>query len=600
MASLVTFLPATISQIFGFRIDNPTDQKPTASAPERTWKLNGEFGGRAWLPAVEILVVFSVLAALTAVRPPDVNESHYLIKAKHYWNPDWCHDDLFLQSANAHQVFFLVAGWPTLFLSLPWYAWLGRICVWLFAAVAWVRVNRALGIGQFISPFSAALFVLLNLRFNLAGEWVMGGFEAKSIAYVLVIWSTDCFIRGRMRWFWPMLGLAVAFHPVIGFWALICFLFSQLVYRKLQRKTTRGSSGNWAAFFPIHSVAVTVLLMLVGCLPPWLANFGTSLEVVHQANQIQVHQRLAHHLVFAGFPTTAVARFAVAVCIWWTLMRLLPWDIGFRRLQWFVIGSLLISFAGLLLSAIAESGSSGTYLADSLLRFYWFRFSDFAVPFCLALMVGKLATGLIRSPDPRRRRMTVACAALLVIATGLFIQQRHHDSRAPADVAALPNYPDDAKRTLETAENWQKACNWIRENTPKDAVFITPLSQQTFKWYAHRAEAVCWKDIPQDAQGIVQWHRRFNKLREIENVLPSGFLSLPRQRRHEIVSALSATHLIIPQSLEDAAEASSQFDRVGLRRIYPTEPDERRTYVVYRIGDPVIVSTDESQVDNPE
>ena len=43
-----------------------------------------------WRAAVETLLVFGVFALHGAWPVPDVNEPHYLSKAKHYWNPDWC------------------------------------------------------------------------------------------------------------------------------------------------------------------------------------------------------------------------------------------------------------------------------------------------------------------------------------------------------------------------------------------------------------------------------------------------------------------------------------------------------------------------------
>jgi hypothetical protein len=281
------------------------------------------------------------------------------------------------------------------------------------------------------------------------------------------------------------------------------------------------------------------------------------------------------------------------------LTQLLPWDMAFQRMQWFGGGSLLISLAGLLLSSLAESQTVVSPFADSLLRFYWFRFSDFAVPLCLALMVGKLAHSLIRSRQPARRRVAIACGVVIAVAAGLHVEQIHRDPRAAADAASLPSYPDNEKRTRETAENWQRVCNWIRCNTPSNAVFITPLAQQTFKWYAHRAEAVCWKDAPQDAGGIVEWHRRFNTFRDIGNLLPGGFLELRDGQRREIAHSCQATHLLIPQSVEDTARQSAEFDSAGLTRIYPVDPAIRRTYVVYQISDDLTTTKPESSANAP-
>ena len=66
---------------------------------------------------------------------PHVNETHYLTKAKHYWDPAYCPGDLFLDSADAHLPFYWTVGWLTKWLSLPAAAWVGRIAAWLLLAV---------------------------------------------------------------------------------------------------------------------------------------------------------------------------------------------------------------------------------------------------------------------------------------------------------------------------------------------------------------------------------------------------------------------------------------------------------------------------------
>ena len=53
-------------------------------------------------------------------------------------------------------------------------------------------------------------------------------------------------------------------------------------------------------------------------------------------------------------------------------------------------------------------------------------------------------------------------------------------------------------------------CQWVQRFTPAESLFLTPTFSQTFKWYAGRAELATWKDIPQDAQSVVEW----TKLRE--------------------------------------------------------------------------------------
>ena len=69
-------------------------------------------------------------------------------------------------------------------------------------------------------------------------------------------------------------------------------------------------------------------------------------------------------------------------------------------------------------------------------------------------------------------------------------------------VLAPPGY------TTDQFAEWRDASQWIRENTPKNALVLTPRESSAFKWKAERAEYVCYKDCPQDTAGILTWNRR--------------------------------------------------------------------------------------------
>jgi len=60
-------------------------------------------------------------------------------------------------------------------------------------------------------------------------------------------------------------------------------------------------------------------------------------------------------------------------------------------------------------------------------------------------------------------------------------------------------------------------CQWIKANTPKDAKFWIPRDGQTFKWHAQRSDIGTWKNIPQDAESIVQWYNSMLKLFRYQN-----------------------------------------------------------------------------------
>ena len=86
-------------------------------------------------------IAWNLLPELT-IPVPSVNETHYIARLKHYWNPAWCKGDLFLESVDTQVVFIWLFGWLTF-----WYL-----------AIAAVAVDNALA--------SQALMPLLGISDN--------------------------------------------------------------------------------------------------------------------------------------------------------------------------------------------------------------------------------------------------------------------------------------------------------------------------------------------------------------------------------------------------------------------------------------------------
>ena len=99
---------------------------------------------RKILAPLEVLLIFALFFAVAGSAAPDVNEAHYLAKARHYWDNSWCPSDFFLGSADAHTVFYWTFGWLTRFISLNATAWVGRAVTWLLLAWAWRRLSMAI------------------------------------------------------------------------------------------------------------------------------------------------------------------------------------------------------------------------------------------------------------------------------------------------------------------------------------------------------------------------------------------------------------------------------------------------------------------------
>lgn len=473
--------------------------------------------GLRCLEVVWLVLLFFVFAGLA---PPDVGESHYLTKAKHYWDPQWCAGDLFLESADAHLAFYWTIGWITRFCSLATTAWVSRILVWTLLAWSWRRLSAALTPQPFASVLSAALF-LVGLKYgHMAGEWVVGGVEAKGPAYALVFLALEAWIQSRTRHAFWLAGAAAAFHVLVGGWLVVILAANELLLGRRPLFRTDLLLG----------LAGAGILALPGLLPALLLGKGGGGEE-SSAAVIYVYQRLSHHLVFHRFGPWFWFRHALLLALWSVLAWRQWGDLRLRRLHGVVLGAVGLAVVGVV---IDQGLLYQQELAARFLRFYWFRLSDAFVPLGAALG-GVSAVLALRSDSPQYpRSLTVAIAIAVAGISAVVLARREQplpgawnqphpfaELRAGSDASAAaaiheltissrrPRLPDSPAAQFQ---DWRDACRWISENTPANAKFITPKRQQTFKWFAGRAEVVNWKDVPQDSAGLAAWNAAYREL----------------------------------------------------------------------------------------
>ncbi len=525
--------------------------------------------------AAEVGLVLLVFFLQGAWPVPDTNEAHYLSKAIHYWNPDWVVADAFLDSDDTHQVFYFTLGWMSLWLGPVTLAWTGRILCWGLLAWAWQRLSFALLPRRWLSVLGAAAFVCLQSRYQLAGEWVIGGVEAKGFAYALVLLGLESLVRGRWNRVWLLFGAAGAFHVLVGGWSVVVAGLAWIMLGKDRASVRSMLPGLLGGF----------LLSLPGLLPAALLARGVDDEVLRMANQIYVFARLGHHLVPGRFLPADVVRFLLLTTVWIAFCRLAPTSPGWRRLNAFVTGTLLLSVAGVVISVATGDRFA---LAAGLLRFYWFRLSDFGVPVGVALggvsmlvwlstvasrirpladvrfwalpvlgpvAVIAVAAGLARcgwawvQSVAQPEEITLAIAMVVLWGAiwcrwwgrlGLEKAGRWWIGAALAGVLLLVLAAPAAHlawyaqlRCIPIAPRtdpsgwrysaWRQACDWIAKHPdeiPPDARFFTPLHSRTFKWYTGRSEVANWKDVPQDAESIIDWWERINDMHT--TVSPAG------------------------------------------------------------------------------
>ena len=468
---------------------------------------------------LEVALIFAVFFVQGAAPVPEVNEPYYLGKAIHRWNPDWVQGDGFLESDDTHEVFYFTFGWLSLWMSPVVLAWFGRVLTWGLLAWAWQRLSTAVAPRRWFSVLAAALLVCLSQRCHMAGEWVIGGVEAKGFAFVLVLLGLEALVRNRWNRAWLLLGAASAFHVLVGGWSVVAAGLAWLQLGK-DRPALRSM---WPA------ILAGFLLSLPGLVPSLMLDWGTGDAVIRRAHQIYVFERLYHHLDLLQIPVSFIRRFVLLLLLWLAMCWVMPPQAPWRRLRAFVIGAVVIGLVG---AGISLAGNCNLALAAGLLRFYWFRLADVAVPLGVALGATSLVVWKLRSQPVQGK----CWLGIVILAGGIHVGV-HLVERAGSVI--LRSTPPPADRLpMPKYVAWKQACNVVARSGrfPPGAKFLTPRMSQTFKWHAGRAEVVNWKEIPQDARGILKWWER------IEDLYATGSTD-PRHRWHESLAALGAERL---------------------------------------------------------
>ncbi len=508
----------------------------------------------------EVAVIMAIFAAAGAWPAPDVNEAVYLTKARHAGDPAWGAGDFFLETPDAHGAFYLLLGPLAAALPLDQAAWVGRMLGWLALAAGFRHAVAPLLATPWARLVAAALFSLALRHTTMAGEWVIGGCEAKVFSWALVLTALGEWCAGRVATSWLTFGAASALHPIVGGWSMIAMVLAMAWRAASQPRATV----RWASTLPLF-ILIGLALAAIGVVPSLFLSAGADAATRLAAARIHVVERLNHHLLPRAFAEPLVARHLLAILAWWLLERLAPATEARSRLTAFTVGALLISLAGFIVS-LAEPFSPA--MSIGLLRFYWFRLADVAVPFALAVAAAAVlqdnaVCARVGGVPPRLLRAGVA----LLLAVDLLTQSGHWPLAGRTGLVPRADAKVDAAA-------WADICDWVRVNAPADACFLTPRGAATFTWRTDRREVVSWKNSPQDARSLVEWRRRI-----VDCFSPNGGLAgmeqstaaLGPDRVRLVMERYGADHAIVPLDAPRIAELPG-------RRLHAND-----LYAVYRL-----------------
>jgi hypothetical protein len=561
---------------------------------------------------LECLVSLTIVFLFVGSLPPGINESHYLPKAKRMYDSTFASgNDIFLNSNDSHFLASTVAGSLAKYLELNELAWVCRAIAWSLLCIAWIMLCRALELPNLLRPL-ILLGWLLTVRYgHLAGEWIVGGYEAKAIAYPLAMFGMASLLVGRWNAAWVWLGAATAFHPVVGGWITVSVIAVWLLVDLTfdQRKSH------------MTGLAVAFILALIGAWPALMGLGSPDKEGLISAANVHTYFRLPHHmcprtfgadrwaaagLVFVAFALLAAISLRRLVRTSSTtrsnnllskLRGVLDSPIG--KLVVIAQVSILISFCGWSIDQLGVlTGREG--IAAKLLRFYWFRWSDIAVPLAVVVLAGWWLKQFCYSAAGNRiNDLTTTGAVTLAGVTLAVGSLTYHHWRLEAETIVPPadrwmlrtegpfrsNWDgagDQASPLPNRFADWLAVCEWIQQNTPNDSLWITPKHQQTFKWYAQRAEVVSWKDVPQDNSSIIEWYRRIERLTQPRDTT-GRVRSWKTEELVEIAREYQSNWILMDRTYQDVPPL--------FECKYPINIDNR-SFAVFYISDAILKRTE--------
>ena len=417
------------------------------------------------------------------------NELDVLPFARQFYNRGWLPNDWYLNlDVGYRQVFNYIQGFLVDWLGFLNAAYVGRLSAYLFLAIALFIFFRAIRLRFFLGLI--VVFFFLENQSLIAGEWIVGGVDPKTIAYGLALLSFASFYKQKYLIGFALAGAAISFHVLVGIFALFCVIFATLVTQNPLIQTLKTLIRKSWPFF------ITGIFGIIAIFQQLIPPQGIDTK---KAWQVYVEFRIPHHLLPSAWKSTEwIFWLTLATCLF-LITFIANKKNSLKFTAAYGLGSVSLFVIGLLIFALDQT---------ALLRFYWFRFPDVMVPFLgmvtIALLLNAIAD-LNFADYPRFPKkldwtqwiLRLGLPALFAISSILLL--------AESRIYLQGKYQRGMNRkSTET----QVALEWIRENTFDDAVFLIDPLMNEFYVYADRARFISFSHPPQSAAELLEWYGR--------------------------------------------------------------------------------------------
>ena len=517
---------------------------------------------------------------------------------------------------------------PTVFYSLlapllPGTDWVPAAFFALYVFSIAAALAGVYRIGRWCGGFEAgvlALLIAIPVRNGIANEALYRvQFSHSHLASALVIWCLAWFLEGRRLL--PLLALSIGayVHALYSIYVLVPCLMVVLLERKgVGTRTTLVRLA--AGIVPLVPFVVKAFLQRTPMTAEWLellrirsahhsfpSFFGEQLAAgaflmalgVLALSRLPEEKRRLLAVFFAGFallfaigtlfteswPLKLVLQMQPHRC--WRFLMLILYGLaatsvvegwragGLARAAAVVTGLILVNpqFEPLLPLAVVVTAAFGRPTPPP-----WARFLAVGILVALANWDRpNLAFLPEEYPVYALNNPTVIAAFALAIAVLVARELAGSARRVVAVAAALatvfwlgPTAYARKRPKWETGA-WREVQDWVRLNTPKDAVLLTPPQEAGFRVFSERSVVGEWKDGTQqyfDSDFATEWAARMNA------VGPAGFVQLPDATLAEIARRFRASYIVIPPRRK--RPGLTEVYRNGHYAVYTLSPADAR------------------------
>lgn len=308
-------------------------------------------------------------------------------------------------------------------------------------------------------------------------------------AHAFVLLATACALRQRWRWAAFYAGCTVLFHLQIGvvFTAMLAPLYL-LRWRELNWRELLRLAGCY--LLPASPALLHLLSMLQrGLLKPAVRTYSLA-QYIEFRHPHHFALMSAKHGLWVGAHVLVLA----ALWLWW---RRRTDEEGRQAAR--AVGVLLTLSGVFVLLALAHFTDYYLLHSDKFANLQSIRLSPVLTVF------GTLGLLLWLKQRLKAGRLHAAYGVLLVLAAGWGV---YVATRPEANFYWGVRYYNDPASLTGQRKRWVQMCNWIKTNTPPEAVFLTPPANEGFTVLTDRSNIVEFKINPDGALHLNEWFER--------------------------------------------------------------------------------------------